>query len=60
IKRRDWLERKRSSERVFQTTFSVSGICFAVSGILRFAAWFLQVVCLIINILIRMQRNRTP
>ncbi|RNJ97703.1 ferric enterobactin transporter-binding protein [Neisseria meningitidis] len=47
------MKRKRSSERVFQTTFSVSGI-------LRFAAWFLQVVCLIINILIRMQRNRTP
>ena len=45
---------------MFQTTFPVSGICFAVSGILRFAAWFLQIIFLIINILIRMQRNRTP
>jgi ferric enterobactin transporter binding protein len=38
---------------VFQTTFPVSGICFAVSGILRFAAWFLRIIYLIINIPIR-------
>ena len=44
---------KRSSERVFQTAFPVSGICFAVSGILRSAAWFLRIIYLIINIPIR-------
>ena len=47
------MKRERSSERVFQTAFPVSGICFAVSGILRSAAWFLRIIYLIINIPIR-------